>query len=144
VYLHTRLKTDNTIPMAAMADIAFLLIIFFLLTCTFAKDTGLDISLPKAQTSQELSKRDITIWITRTGEVHVGKIIVPPDRAQIRAALQEVLRDQSIRSVTIRGDEGVNYGDVVVVMDEAKKKGANITLAAVYEEGSDQLLSLSQ
>ena len=140
--LRTRLKTDSTIPVAAMADIAFLLIVFFLLTSTFAKDTGLDISLPKAATSQDLPKRDVTIWITRSGEVHIGGTVVPPDRAMIVAALREALKDESIQSVTIRGDEGVNYGDVVRVMDIAKQNGASITLAAVYEEGSGELAPL--
>jgi biopolymer transport protein ExbD len=140
----TRLQTENSIPVAAMADIAFLLIVFFLLTSTFAKDTGLDISLPRAATSQELPKRDVTIWITSTGEVHIGNIVVPPDRRQIVAALREALKDESIHSVTIRGDEGVNYGDVVRVMDIAKQNGASITLAAVYEAGSDELLPAGQ
>ena len=140
--IRSRLSTENTIPMAAMADIAFLLIVFFMLTSTFAKDTGLDISLPKAQTSQSLPKRDISIWITRSGEVHIGKTIVPADRRQIIAALREALSDTSVKSVTIRGDEGVSYGSVVRVMDIAKQNGATITLAAVYEEGAEELLPI--
>jgi len=138
----TRLTTDNTIPVAAMADIAFLLIVFFLLTSTFAKDTGLDISLPKAATSQDLPKRDVTIWITAGGEVHIGSVIVPPDRDRIIAALQKALQDESVQSVTIRGDEGVDYGDVVRVMDIAKQNGAAITLAAVYDEATGELTAV--
>ena len=140
--IRSRLSTESAIPMAAMADIAFLLIVFFMLTSTFAKDTGLDISLPKAQTSQSLPKRDISIWITRSGEVHIGKTIVPADRRQIIAALREALSDASVKSVTIRGDEGVTYGSVVRVMDIAKQNGATITLAAVYEEGAEELLPI--
>jgi biopolymer transport protein ExbD len=139
--IRSRLTTENTIPMAAMADIAFLLIVFFMLTSTFAKDTGLDISLPRAQTSQSLPRRDITIWITGSGAVHIGKTVVPPDRRQIVAALREALSDTSVKSVTIRGDEGVSYGEVVRVMDIAKQNGATITLAAVYQEGSEELLA---
>ena len=135
--LRSRLTTESTIPMAAMADIAFLLIVFFMLTSTFAKDTGLDISLPQAQTSQELPKRDVTVWITRSGEVHIDDTVVPADPRQIVAALREALRDASVRSVTIRGDQGVPYGDVVRVMDVAKQNGATITLAAVFQEGEE-------
>lgn len=137
--LRTRLKPESSIPVAAMADISMLLIIFFLLTSTFAKDIGLDIHLPKAATSQELPKRDLTIWITRNGEVHIGTVVVPPDRRLIVATLRKALADGDVRSVTIRGDEGVSYGDVVRVMDIVKQSGASITLAAVYEEGSDEL-----
>ena len=130
----TRLKTDSGVPMSAMADIAFLLIAFFMLTSTFAKDTGLDISLPTAQTSQDLPKRDVTVHITRSGEVLINKTVIPADAAQIVAALREALSDESVKSVTIRGDQGVPYGSVVRVMDVAKQSGAAITLAAVFEE----------
>jgi biopolymer transport protein ExbD len=139
VKFRSRLTVETGIPVAAMADIAFLLIFFFLLTSTFAKDIGLDVSLPKAATSEELPKRDITIWITRGGEVHIGNQVVPPQRDQLAAALRGLLKNETPVTVTIRGDEGVNYGDVVRVMDVAKLCGASITLAAVYEEGSEVL-----
>lgn len=132
--IKSRLSTESAVPMAAMADIAFLLIVFFMLTSTFAKDTGLDISLPTAQTSQDLPKRDITVHITRSGEVHINRTVIPADPRQIIAALREAFSDESVRSVTIRGDQGVPYGAVVRVMDIAKQSGAAITLAAVFEE----------
>jgi biopolymer transport protein ExbD len=125
----------NIIPMATMADVAFLLIIFFMLTSTFAKDTGLDITLPRAITSQALPKRDVTIWVNRLGQLRVNQNWIRPDD------LPEVLRREfaqgGARGVTIRGDEGVPYGTIVTVMDTAKLLGADITLAAEIEvEGS--------
>jgi biopolymer transport protein ExbD len=129
-----KVALDNTIPLASTADIVFLLLIFFLLMSTFAKDTGLDVTLPRAQTSQEVPKSDIAIWITRTGQVNINGHVVPNDPPQIVAELQKAFRDVTAKSVTIRGDEGVPYGDVIRVMDVAKQNGAAITLAAVYDE----------
>jgi len=134
VRFRPKVALDNTIPLASTADIVFLLLIFFLLMTTFAKDTGLDVTLPKAQTSMELPKSDVSIWITRDGRIRIDGTVVPNDPPRIVAALQEAFRSSQVKSVTIRGDDGVPYGDVIRVMDVAKQNGAAITLAAVYDE----------
>jgi len=122
--------------MATMADVAFLLIIFFMLTSTFARDTGLDITLPQAITSQALPKRDVTIWVTRAGQLRVNDNWMKP--ADLPLALKREFTDSGARGVTIRGDEGVPYGTIVTVMDTAKLLGADITLAAEIEVQSSR------
>lgn len=125
----------SIVPMATMADVAFLLIIFFMLTSTFAKDTGLDITLPRAITSQALPKRDVTIWVNRLGQLRVNQSWIRPD--DLPDMLKREFAQAGARGVTIRGDEGVPYGTIVFVMDTAKLLGADITLAAEIEaEGS--------
>ena len=128
VRLRTQLQTPNIVPMATMADVAFLLIIFFMLTSTFARDTGLDITLPKALSSESLPKNEVRVQITRLGQIYVDRQLVPPDR--VRDALAEALSKTSLQAVTVQGDEHVPYGTVVTVMDAAKLCGANITLEA--------------
>ena len=125
------LTSPNIVPMATMADVAFLLIIFFMLTSTFAEDTGLDISLPKAVSSDMLPKREVTIWVTRLGQLKVNENWIRP--SDLAAAIQRELAQSSTRAVTIRGDEGVPYGTIITVMDTAKLLGAGITLAAEIE-----------
>jgi len=108
--LRSRLNITPSLPMATMADVAFLLIIFFMLTSTFARDTGLNIVLPKALSSEK--------WVK------------PED---LMGVLQRELGDARVKAVTIRGDERVPYGTIVTVMDTAKLLGAEITLAAEIE-----------
>jgi len=129
----SRLPQLSPLPMATMADVAFLLIIFFMLTSTFARDTGLDITLPKAMTSESLPKREVTIWVNRQGQVRVNQDWIEP--AQLRGALEAEFAQADVKGVTIRGDEQVPYGTIVTVMDVAKLLGANITLAAEVAEG---------
>lgn len=133
--LRSRLKIENTIPLASMADVAFLLIIFFMLTSTFAKDIGLDVSLPKAKTADILPKREVNIWITNKGAFYVDR--TPVASAKLAEAIETALEKTSLKAATIRGDEGVPYGTIVHVMDIVKLCGAGITLAAVQEELSD-------
>lgn len=131
--LRRRLPPLNPLPMATMADVAFLLIIFFMLTSTFAKDTGLDITLPTALTSEKLEKREVTIWVNREGQVRINETWIAPEG--LREALRVEFSKADVKGVTIRGDEGVPYGTIVTVMDVAKILGADITLAAEMEEG---------
>ena len=133
--LRSRLKMENTIPLASMADVAFLLIIFFMLTSTFAKDIGLDVSLPKAKTADILPKREVNIWITNKGAFYVDR--TPVASAKLAETIETALGKTSLKAATIRGDEGVPYGTIVHVMDIVKLCGAGITLAAVQEEPSD-------
>ena len=132
--LRSRLQPLSPLPMATMADVAFLLIIFFLLTSTFARDTGLDIALPKAMTSESLPKREITIWVNNQGQVRINENWVKPE--DIISTLRAEFARAQVKGVTIRGDERVPYGTIVTVMDAAKVLGADITLAAEVAEGS--------
>ena len=130
----SRLATPNIVPMASMADVAFLLIIFFMLTSTFARDTGLDITLPKAITSESLPKREITIWVSHSGQLKVNENWIRPQ--DLASVLKQELTETALKAVTIRGDEAVPYGTIVTVMDTAKLLGARITLAAEVEAGN--------
>ncbi len=132
--LRSRLEPLPPLPMATMADVAFLLIIFFMLTSTFARDTGLDIALPKAMTSESLPKREVTIWVNRYGQVRINDNWIRPE--DLLSALRAEFAQAQVKGVTIRGDERVPYGTIVTVMDAAKLLGADITLAAEVEPGT--------
>ena len=126
--LRSKLRLENTIPMASMADIAFLLIIFFLLTSTFVRDTGLNIKLPKADTSQQLPKKAVTVQIDRDGQIRLNGRPVRPN--QFQQALAAALAETSLKKVNVRADEDVPYGRVFSVVDIARLEGARTTALA--------------
>ena len=67
-------KVSDEIPSSSMADIAFLLLIFFLVTTTFPKDKGLAIVLPEQGETQEVSQKNILhIIINPTGAVTIRR-----------------------------------------------------------------------
>lgn len=67
-------KVSGEVPMASTADIAFLLLIFFLVTTVFPKDKGLAIVLPEQQEQVEVSQRNILhLVIQPTGVVDVKR-----------------------------------------------------------------------
>jgi len=67
-------KVSDEIPSSSMADIAFLLLIFFLVTTTFPKDKGLAILLPESESEVEVSQKNILhIIVTPTGAVNIRR-----------------------------------------------------------------------
>jgi biopolymer transport protein ExbD len=117
-----------------MSDIIFNLLLFFLLTASFAAETGLDLSLPKVVEPTVVQAEDVVVTLTRSGQVFIE------DREVSWTVLAEELKGAIGRSaehrVVVRGDEGVALGKVVEVMDAARRGGAEgLALAA---ESKDQ------
>ncbi len=80
-------KVSDEIPTASMADIAFLLLIFFLVTTTFPKDKGLPVVLPQKGEEVQVSQKNI---------LH---IIIRPD------GIVEVKRGESTQVQQVRADD---------------------------------------
>lgn len=67
-------KVSDEIPSSSMADIAFLLLIFFLVTTTFPKDKGLAIVLPESEETVEVSQKNILhIIVNMDGRVTIKR-----------------------------------------------------------------------
>jgi len=104
-----------------MIDVIFVLLIFFVLSTTFTKDTGVDITKPTAESAGQLDKQYILIGVTRDGAIYLNERQV--DLAMLGAILkQEVLRDPE-KSVVIAADRGSDMGAVVDIMDECNLAG---------------------
>ena len=72
--LNKRTKISDEIPSSSMADIAFLLLVFFLVTTVFPKDRGLPIVLPEADEEVEISQQNILhIHVNPDGSVGVRR-----------------------------------------------------------------------
>lgn len=89
--LNKKQKVSDEIPSSSMADIAFLLLIFFLVTTVFPKDRGLPIVLPEAQEEVEVSQRNI---------LHID--IMPNGSVQLRRG-----DSQNTSTVSPRDIEGI-------------------------------------
>ena len=59
----SRLRPEVSIPIVSMADIAFLLIIFFMLTSTLIRETGVDVDVPKAEEVEPLPETDVAVEV---------------------------------------------------------------------------------
>lgn len=104
------------IDVAPMMDMVFILLIFFVVTSTFTRETGVDITKPQASTAKELSRESLLIGISRQGTFHVNESQVTLNG--LRTLLKQVVAETPDRSVIIVADREAPSGKIVDVLDE--------------------------
>ena len=122
------------IPTASMADIAFLLIIFFM-TTVFARDKGLKLVLPeKGQEVKVASKKLIKIAVNPAGEIYFGDELVQPN--QIPERVKRKLQEDPKMVVLIRTHENAPYERMIEVLDQVKSvpEAKRISLSIIRAE----------
>jgi len=119
------------IPTASMADIAFLLLIFFLVTTTIDMDKGLGIILPAEGEEIEIKKDNIlNCLINSSGNVLLGgeSIKTKDISKKIRRKIAE--NDKLI--ISVKAHEKTKYSDYIAVMDQLKMANAKrISIAEI-------------
>lgn len=116
-------KIENKVPTASMADIAFLLLIFFMTTTIFKMEDGLPVTLPRAETAQKQKREKIMhIWIDAAGNISINdKLVAVP---QVEDILINMLSEKPDLIVAFNADDRAPYGVVSDVMEELKKANA--------------------
>lgn len=116
---------------AAMTDIVFLLLIFFLLSSSFIVQTGIKVDLPAAASPQQQDPAGIILSVTREGTVFLNERRV--EWSRIQTELESMLADSEDKLVIVRGDRELSLGQTVEVMDIARRSGAiRLAIAADY------------
>ncbi|MGI9877781.1 ExbD/TolR family protein [Vibrio chagasii] len=126
---HHSKNEEAQIDLTSMLDIVFIMLIFFIVTSSFVRESGVEVNRPQA--SNVVSQKDAGIFvaITSANDIYIDKRVVDVERVQ--AALEHLLLEQPEASLVIQADEHSYNGTVVKVMDAAKAAGVkNIALAA--------------
>lgn len=111
------------INLTPLIDVVFLLLIFFMVSTTFATIRyGIKVNLPKTTTPQEKVKENIVISITKDGRIYLGKVWIRKEKDLVKI-LRKQIREKG-GMVVINADKDVKHGRVVRVMDLAKMAGA--------------------
>ena len=127
-------KGNLELNIAPLIDMVFILLIFFLVTTSFVKETGVDISRPAASTAVSKTGTTILIGVTKDNTVHMDKREIDP-RA-VRANVERSLAENPEAAVVIVADKESLTGLVINVMDNCKLAGAeNVALAASLPRG---------
>lgn len=113
-----------------LIDVVFLLLIFFLVTATFAQQDRslLPIDLPEGGTGEGSSQQDIiTLYLTAEGTVNLaspeGTLAEDLEEADLREALQRLHEANPDQVLYLRGDRDVAYGHVMSLLDLARSIG---------------------
>lgn len=117
------------INMGPLIDMVFILLIFFVVTTNFNRQTGVDVSKPKAQSAINLGQKTLLIGISREGTIHIHGRQVSIERL---AAIigNEITKDPAL-TVVIIADQDAAIGKAVEVMDQCALAGASkVSIAA--------------
>ncbi len=131
---HATQEEETEINITPMLDVVFIMLIFFIVTTSFIKETGIDPNRPEAETAIANSHGNILIAISEFDQVWMNKNQV--DLAQIRAMVESAVAEIPESSVIIIADEKASTGILIDLMDQVRLGGvANIMVAA--EEGGN-------
>ncbi len=133
--LQRKSKAATEIPSSSMADIAFLLLIFFMVSTVFQSDKNRDIEWAQAQAIEKIDKKQkdiLNVWVERTGAVYMNDVQFPMDEVAdvvfpISVANRELV-------VSIRSDRNTPYHFIDQLQKELQAAGAlKVMFAAELE-----------
>ncbi|MGD7034362.1 ExbD/TolR family protein [Methylotuvimicrobium buryatense] len=120
----------SDIDMTPMLDIVFIMLIFFIVTTSFVKESGIDVNRPTAQTAEKKEQAHIIVSIKADGEIWIDKRAV--DVRAVRANVARLQAENPLGSVIIAADRDTKTHVLVQVMDQIRLAG--ITNAAIATE----------
>ena len=117
---------------APLIDIVFILLIFFVVTTTFARDLGIEVERPSAGSATEQPANVVRVAVGRGGELAVdGR---PTSAWRLRAEVEDRVGHSTDKSVLIVADKSVDAKTLVDVMDACRQAGARQVAVAVNQE----------
>lgn len=126
---HIPAQEDAELDMTPMLDIVFIMLIFFIVTTSFVKESGVTVNTPQAATAANQQNANIFIAITASGEVWIDRR--PVDPRSVRAIVARLHADNPEGSVIIQSDSEAATGILVDVMDQVRLAGVEgIAIAA--------------
>jgi biopolymer transport protein ExbD len=135
--LSLRARTQPEVNLTSLIDVVLLLLIFFMVSTSFVKQSQINISLPQAESSTivEAPPEQIDIMITASGTYLVnGRELINNRPETIRNALQKVSDGNNNMPMTISADANAKHQHVVTAMDVAGRLGfTQISIATVND-----------
>jgi len=122
------------IDMTPMLDIVFIMLIFFIVTTSFVKESGIDVNRPSASTGESKAQANIIVGIRANGDVWIDKRLV--DFRAVRANVARLHMENPLGSVIIAADKDTKTQALVQVIDQIRLAG--IMNPAIATESESQ------
>jgi biopolymer transport protein ExbD len=136
MFIENTRHIEGEIPTSSLADIVFLLLIFFLVTTSIDIEKGIVLTLPPFQAEPQPIPNMSSIWINAAGQIAFDGEIIPMH--QLKGRLMDKLADNPGIIVSLKSDARTDYDIYVKVLDRLKQawgnKAARISIAEPFEE----------
>ena len=130
-------KQEVTVNLTPLIDVVFLLLIFFMVSTSFTRETQIELELPKASIEPlDTKKESLEISIDKEGRYFVnGKGLVNESIDTLKRAIKPILDENKDISVIISADANTPYQSVVTAMDAASQLGVtNLKMATQRDQ----------
>jgi biopolymer transport protein ExbD len=133
-------RVSGEIPTSSMADIAFLLLIFFLVTTVFDEERGLPIVLPEAESEQEVSQKNILhLLIQPDGTIRVKRGESPQEQVVTASAISSIWRQEFAQNenliAAVKTHPNAPYRAMIDVLDQLQTAQADKISLQLLPEG---------
>jgi biopolymer transport protein ExbD len=126
---HQRDNEETELDLTPMLDIVFIMLIFFIVTTSFVKESGITVNTPNASTAQKQDSANIFIGINKNGEVWIDRRQV--DIRAVRTVVARLHAENPEGAVVIQSDGEATTNTMVEVMDQVRLAGIDrIAIAA--------------
>lgn len=123
--LKRKSKAASEIPSSSLADMAFLLLIFFMVTTTFRKEQKQDVVFPEAIATQKLEepRKDVLhIYVLQDGTIFINDMVVGPDN--VAGVVGPMALDNRGLIAMLRSDRDVSYHRIDQILKQLQAAGA--------------------
>jgi biopolymer transport protein ExbD len=122
-------EEESSIDLTPMLDVVFIMLIFFIVTASFIKESGLEVNRPDASQAQKQEKKNIVVRIGSKGDIWINRRRI--DVRNVQANIERLHAESPGGAVVIQADEASTNDKLVVVMDAARAAGVyNVSIAA--------------
>ncbi len=127
-------RREAEVNMSPLIDLVFLLLIFFMVTTSFVRETGVEVARPSASTATLTKAGNILIAVSQDGNIFFDKKRI--DIRSVRSYITRALAENPEGSVIIIADKVSHTGMVIEVMDQCRLAGAKQISIAASRKGS--------
>lgn len=118
--IRERKRKRPSITITSLIDVMFLLLVFFMVSTTFAEHSGIKLELPSASTAEPHKLAPLTLTIDKKGRMYLNDESVQEDELRVR--LKEAAKKPGA-TLVLKADRSVPYGYVVRAMDISRQSG---------------------
>ena len=120
---------ESSVDITPMLDVVFIMLIFFIVTATFVKESGIDVDKPSAATAVVQEKASILVAIDANNNVWINRRQV--DLRSVRSIVERLHAENPKGTLVIQADKESKNDTLVQVMDASRRAGIyDIALAA--------------
>jgi biopolymer transport protein ExbD len=123
---------DQDIDISPLIDMVFILLIFFMVSTTFVKDSELDIERPGAKSANQASTKALRVYVNEEGRVHVDGN--PVKSWMLQSRVKQLLAGSSEGQVLVVVDRRVSSEKLLHVVDQCRLAGAEHVGVATQQE----------